>query len=99
LIVPHEGVAKCWDEATDLLTVNCEFTASVVVVRCRETAAGSMRWQIHLDVGLHPDLTIVIRMDRPNQAPLDYYLLPAIDMIAPRIRLAEQRRIPRCLSV
>ena len=30
--------------ATDLLTINGEFTASIVVVRCRETAAGSLRW-------------------------------------------------------
>jgi hypothetical protein len=28
-------------------------------------------------------------MDRPNKAPLDYYLLPRIDMTMLKIRLAE----------
>jgi len=28
-------------------------------------------------------------MDQPNKAPLDYYLLPRIDMTMPKIRLAE----------
>jgi hypothetical protein len=28
-------------------------------------------------------------MDRPNQVPLDYYLLPRIDMTMSKIRLAE----------
>lgn len=30
------------DPATDLLTINDEFTASIVIVRCRETIAGSL---------------------------------------------------------
>ena len=28
-------------------------------------------------------------MDRANKAPLDYYLLPRIDMTVPHIRLAQ----------
>jgi hypothetical protein len=28
-------------------------------------------------------------MDQPNKVPLDYYLLPRIDMTMPKIRLAE----------
>jgi DNA invertase Pin-like site-specific DNA recombinase len=77
------------DPATDLLTINDEFTASITIVRCRETAAGSLRWNIRFDMGLRPDITIALRMDRSNKAPLDYYLLPRIDMTEPRIRLAE----------
>jgi DNA invertase Pin-like site-specific DNA recombinase len=76
------------DPATDLLTVNGEFTASIVVVRCRTTPAGSLRWQIHFDVGLWPDITVGIRMDFANENALDYYLLPRIDMTEPRLRLA-----------
>jgi DNA invertase Pin-like site-specific DNA recombinase len=81
------------DPATDLLTVNDEFTASVVVVRCRTTSAGSLRWQIRFDVGLWPDITVAVRMDEPNQNALDYYLLPRIDMTAPRLRLAQDNGI------
>ena len=64
------------DAATDLLTINGEFTLSLVLVRCRQTAAGSLRWQIHLDTGLLPDLTVAVRMDALNKQALDYYLLP-----------------------
>ena len=74
---------------TDLLTINGEFTASLVIVRCSQTNAGSLRWNIRLDTSLKPDITIAVRMDRSNQRPLDYYVLPSLDMTLPRIRLAE----------
>ena len=77
------------DEQTDLLIINDEFRASIVVVRCVETSAGSLRWNIRFDIGLRPDITIAVRMDRLNRDPLDYYLLPSIDMNLPRLRLAE----------
>ena len=72
-----------------MLTVINEFTASLVIVRCSETNAGSLRWNIRFDTSLKPDITIAVRMDRLNQKPLDYYLLPSLDMTLPRIRLAE----------
>lgn len=81
------------DPTTDLLTINSEFTASIVVVRCRETMAGSLRWHIRFDVGLWPDVTVAIRVDQSNRAPLDYYFLPRIDMTEPHIRLAEYNGI------
>jgi hypothetical protein len=81
------------DPTTDLLTINGEFTASIVVVRCRMTPAGSPRWQIRFDVSLWPDITVAVRMDQPNQTALDYYLLPRIDMTVPRLRLAEDNGI------
>jgi len=81
------------DRTTDILTINCEFTASVVIVRCRETAAGSLRWHIRFDTGLSPDITVAVRMDRPNRDPLDYYLLPRLDMSVPHLRLAEHNGV------
>ncbi|MEP4035880.1 recombinase family protein [Pseudophaeobacter sp.] len=77
------------DPNTDLLTINTEFTASIVIVRSHETGAGSLRWNIRFDTSLRPDITVAIRMDRPNRNLLDYYLLPGIDMTLPRLRLAE----------
>jgi len=77
------------DSVTDLLLINGELKASVVVVRCQTTVAGSLRWQIRFDVGLWPDITVAVRMDQQNQEPLDYYLLPRIDMATPHLRLAE----------
>jgi hypothetical protein len=81
------------DPATDLLTINGEFTASIVIARCRETVGGSLRWQIRFDTSLCPDITVAVRMDRPNREPLDYYLLPWIDMTLPRLRLAEHNGV------
>ena len=81
------------DQTTDVLTINDEFTSSIVVVRCKESAAGSMRWHIRLDAGLMTDLTVAVRLDQNNKHPLDYYLLPALDMSLPRLRLAENNGI------
>ena len=83
------GAAVSRDPATDLLTVNGEFTASIVVARCRHTKAGARRWNIRLDTGLAPDLTVALRMDGANEAVLDYYLLPLPILDTNRIRLAE----------
>lgn len=77
------------DPHTGLLDVNGEFTASVVVARCGETQGGSPRWRIRLDTGLVPDITVAVRMDRGNVSPLDYYLLPRLDMAEHRLRLGE----------
>ena len=81
------------DPVTDLLIVNGEFSASIAIVRCQETAAGSMRWNIRFDTGLSPDITIAVRMDRSNREAFDYYLLPRLDMSMPRLRLAEYNGI------
>ncbi|WP_312034869.1 recombinase family protein [Methylorubrum rhodesianum] len=77
------------DPITDLLDVNGEFTAAVVIARYRSTAVGSARWRIRLDSGLAPDVTVAVRMEASNSEPLDYYILPRIDMTEPHLRLAE----------
>jgi hypothetical protein len=78
------------DEKTDLLTINYEFTASIVVGRCWQTKAGTMRWLIRIEAGLSPDITVALRMDSINQSPLDYYLLPTIDLESEKLRLSEE---------
>lgn len=67
------------DAETDLLSINDEFCASIVIVRCQETETGRLRWKIRLDQGLRPDITIAVRMAPENQAIRDYYLLPWLD--------------------
>lgn len=47
---------------TDLLTVNGEFTAAVVLSRCRIAPSGTRRWLIRLDEGLTPDITVAVRL-------------------------------------
>lgn len=91
--IQEAGGEAVQDPATDLLTINGEFTASVVLARCQETASGTLRWQVRLDLGLGPDITIAVRMAAGNREALDYYLLPRLDMSLPHLRLREDNGI------
>ena len=77
------------DSATDLLTVNGEFTTSLVIARCKPTPAGTYRWLIRFDAGLEPDITVVARMDHSNHHAHDYYVFPAIDFSAETLPIQE----------
>ena len=72
-----------------LFRSNGEFSVSIVLARCRETASGRARWKLHLDTSLCPDITVAVRLDRQNREPLDYYLLPWLDLGRARLRLWE----------
>jgi hypothetical protein len=77
------------DPKTDLLTINAEFNASIVLARCQETGAGSLRWHIRLEAGLAPDITVAVRMAAGNAEVLDYYLLPRLDVSLAKLKLGE----------
>jgi DNA invertase Pin-like site-specific DNA recombinase len=81
------------DPITELLFINREFTASIVLARSFETQAGSLRWQVRLDTGLAPDVTVAVRMDRSNAEALDYYILPSIDITGIQVRMAEDNAL------
>jgi hypothetical protein len=83
------GGAVTQDPGTDMLTINGEFTASIVIVRCLQTLAGTLRWKVRLDTVLRPDITVVVRMGPGNADPYDYYLLPLLDMHEAILRLCE----------
>lgn len=74
---------------SEFLIINKELKVSVIIARCRQTQAGRYRWKVHLDSGLRPDITLIIRMDAVNREALDYYLLPSLDVEDSRIRLSE----------
>jgi hypothetical protein len=78
------------DPETELISVNGELMISVVIARCYHTPGGSYRWRLRFDTGLQPDVTIAVRMDATNSAPLDYYLLPRIDIATAKLKLAEE---------
>jgi DNA invertase Pin-like site-specific DNA recombinase len=81
------------DPATDLMTINEEFTASLAIARCAPTPSGG-RWKIRLDAGLRPDITLAARMNADNATVRDWYLLPWIDLgEASRLRLAEDNGV------
>jgi DNA invertase Pin-like site-specific DNA recombinase len=77
------------DDATGLLLINGEYTASILLTRCRQTQAGALRWLVKLDRELLPDITVVARMDVANQNPADFFLLPRLDITVPSLRLGE----------
>ena len=77
------------DPVNDVIAVNNEFSLSVIIARCRQTAGGAYRWRLRLDTRLGPDITVAVRLNDLNDAPLDYYLLPRIDVEQPKLRLAE----------
>ena len=81
------------DPATDLLRINQEFSVSIVLARCQTHDNGRHRWKVRFDTSLAPDITVAVRLDQPNRAPLDYYLLPRLDFGIPRISLAEHNGI------
>lgn len=77
------------DPATDLLTVNREFTASLVLARCQLLDNGRRRWKVRFDTSLAPDITVAVRLNDANDGALDYYLLPRLDFGQPRIHLSD----------
>ena len=81
------------DEKTDLLYINDEFTTSLVLSRCQQTPAGSLRWVVRFDTSLEPDLTIILRMDALNKMPMDYYILPFINFSFDKLQLAEDNKV------
>jgi hypothetical protein len=82
------------DEQTDLLIINREYTASLVLAKCRSTNTGTHRWIVRFDAALTPDVTIAARLAPGNEAILDYYLLPSLAEIGAHVRLNEENPLP-----
>jgi hypothetical protein len=86
----REQGSEAWqDLTTDSIIVNGEFSLSIVIVRCLVTPTGLLRWKMRFDTSAMPDITVVVRMDTDNTAPLDFYLFPRIDVTSERLRMAE----------
>lgn len=83
------GANVYYDPVSDLILINNELKVSLIICRCFKASTGRLRWKIRLDRGLEPDITIAIRMAEHNLVPLDYYLLPIIDIESPSIQVKE----------
>jgi hypothetical protein len=83
------GAIVTQNPKNDILTVNSEFTVSVVIVRCLSTSAGALRWKLRLDSELRPDFTVAVRMNSDNSHARDYYILPRLSMYEASLRLCE----------
>ena len=49
-----------------------------------------MRWNLRLDTALRPDITIARRLAPNDEQPMDYYLLPPMDIKTSRLRIAQR---------
>ena len=87
------GATVTHDSRSDLLLINGEFSATLILSRCQQTPAGGLRWLIPMNERVSPDITILVRMDAANARPVDYYLLPIIDIPPQRLRLCETNRV------
>lgn len=85
--------ARVRQNENQTVEINNEFTASLVLARCRTTATLSHRWLIRLEKSLNPDVTIAARLQPDNRSILDYYLLPGLDFISKKLRLSHDNGV------
>lgn len=83
------GATVTHTESSDTLLINGEYSATLVLSRCRQSHSGAMRWVVNLNRELIPDITILVRMNQQNDRPSDFYLLPIIDIASPKLLLCE----------
>ncbi len=81
------------EPSADVIVVNGLFRVAVVVSRYQVTAGGAPRWTIPFDRDVDPELTIAVRMNGCNQAPMDYFIFPSMDVRADRLRVTEENFI------
>jgi len=81
------------DVGNDLLVINEEVTASLVICRCTQSSTGQNRWKLRFDAGLQPDITVAVRLAANNRDILDYFLIPALDVENPDIRLKDNNHV------
>ncbi|MGC5791363.1 recombinase family protein [Herbaspirillum huttiense] len=83
------GATAEQDRKSDLLWINKEFSAALVLCRCRSLANGVNRWILRFDNLVRAEITIAVRMSEDACSIRDYYLLPHIDLFSQKLRLGE----------
>lgn len=84
------GATVVRDPQTDHLLINEEYRACVALSRCNEDERGNCRWLVRLEHANPAHITIAVRMNPDNKTVKDYYLMPSIDVMSARLRLAEE---------
>ena len=84
----QSGAHVRFDKEHDLLFINEEMAINIVLAKCNTSASGNLSWRIGFGNKLYtPDLTLAIRLTPENEAALDYYLLPQLDLQNQEVRL------------
>lgn len=76
-----------------LIKINDEISISLILCRCNKLKSGKLRWKVRFDAKLNPDLTIVFRMNKDNSDPLDYYILPKLDVAFSNMIMTEKNNL------
>ncbi|MFT3940311.1 recombinase family protein [Rhodopseudomonas sp.] len=84
------GASVSLNSDTGIATINHEITAALLLCRCAQTEAGSLRWLVRLGGPNQPDITIAARMEPGEGAVRDYYILPALHGWSSRLQFAER---------
>jgi DNA invertase Pin-like site-specific DNA recombinase len=91
LTIAQQGGQVWRDPKTDLLHLNQELVISLVMARCQTMPSGRQRWRIHFDPDQYaPDITVAVRLDPANQAELDYYVLPQLELPHRELQLSDR---------
>ena len=91
LTIAQQGGQVWRDPKTDLLHLNQELVISLVMARCQTLPSGRQRWRIHFDPDQYaPDITVAVRLDPANQAELDYYVLPQLELPDRELQLSDR---------
>ena len=91
--IKRRGGIVVQDTRTKVLTVNHEFTVRLGIIRCQEKSKDCLRWEIRFDRKTEPDIKIAVRLNGTNDAILDYYIFPKVEVRATHLRLAEDNEI------
>jgi hypothetical protein len=76
--IEAKGVLAACDRTARLLTISQEFTISVAIAPCGQLSTRkTLYWTFFFPRKCQPDAFLIVRLDRNNVAPLDYYMLPA----------------------
>lgn len=67
-----------FEPKTSVLTINSEFSALIMAVRCTPTRAKHPSWRIKMTGIPTVDMGLVTRTDERAQRIADYYLLPGL---------------------
>jgi DNA invertase Pin-like site-specific DNA recombinase len=84
------GATVSVDPKTDLLRINSEYSASLILARCRESRTGFRRWHLRFDESLRPDIIIAARLQPGNEEIRDYFLFPRLDVLTERLNLRSE---------
>ncbi|MFT4273937.1 MAG: recombinase family protein [Pantoea sp.] len=76
-----------------LISVNKALSFSIVLSRCKKTSLNKHRWVVRLDRSLNPEISIIARMNSLNTEPVDYYILPSIELIEQELKLKDNNNI------